>query len=76
MYRLYPAPEKNIQAVDNKGEIDRDVKIYVDGKYLSDGTASYFAVPFLELKKEGCKTQREKLEVKLRRVTYLKALIF
>ena len=64
------ASTANIQAVDSKDEIDKDVKIYVDGKYLSDGTASYSdkktvysAVPFLELKKEGCKTQREKLDV-------------
>ena len=66
------ASTTTIQALNSKGEIDETVKIYVDGKHLGNGKAQhsdtntvYSAVPFLELRKEGCKNHREKLDVKI-----------
>ena len=59
-----------IKALNKKGEIDKDVKVYVDNKYIgngeavySDNNSSYAPLPFLEFKKEGCRNHREKLDV-------------
>ena len=59
-----------IKALDKNGQIDKDVKIYVGGKQVGQGEAKYsdkksYSIPYLELKKEGCKSQREKLDVKI-----------
>ena len=60
-----------IKSIDKEGKIDKDVEIYVGGKHIGSGKAKYSdnktvysSVPFLELKKEGCKSLREKLDVK------------
>ena len=65
-----------IKALDNKGEVDKNVKIYVDQKYIGEGMARYSdqktvysSVPFLEFKKSGCKNQREKLDIQTSWVT-------
>ena len=62
-----------IKALDKNGKVDKDVKIYVAGELIGNGKAIYSdksstssAVPFLELKKEGCKNYREKLDTQAR----------
>lgn len=72
-----------IQAVNSKGDVMKDVKVYVDGQYLGQGAVTYSdkktvysAVPFMELKKEGCKTHREKLNTKTNWVTSLFGAVF
>ena len=67
-----------IKAIDSKSEVNKDVKIYVDGKYAGDGEAQYSdhktvytAVPFFELKKEGCKSIKEKLDTETNWLTTL-----
>lgn len=61
-----------IKAVNSKGKIDKSVKIYVNGYYLSKGKTRYSdsrailsAVPSVELARKGCKTQKEKLDTKV-----------
>ena len=58
--------------MNSKGKIDKNVKIYVNGYYLSKGKTRYSdsrsvlsAVPSVELAKKGCKTQKEKLDTKV-----------
>ena len=65
-----------IKATDRKGNIDKDVKIYVEGKHIGNGEVKYSDtktvysnVPYMELKKEGCKNQREKLDTKTNLLT-------
>ena len=67
-----------IKAMDSKGNIDKDVKIYVEGKHIGNGTAEYSdkktvysSIPYLELKKEGCKKHREKLDIEANWLTSL-----
>ena len=67
-----------IRAVDSKSDVNKDVKIYVDGKYTGDGEAQYSdqktvytAVPFFELKKEGCRSIKEKLDTETNWLTTL-----
>ena len=68
----------NIRAVDSKNEVNKDVKVYVDGKYVGDGEAQYSdkktvytSVPFFELKKEGCRSIKEKLDTETNWLTTL-----
>ena len=58
-----------IKALNKKGEIDKDIKVYVDNKYIGNGEADYSdsksvfsSLPYVELKKEGCQNYREKLD--------------
>ena len=57
-----------IKALNKKGEIDKDVKVYVDNKYIGNGEADYsdskspFYIPFVELKKEGCQNYRSNVQ--------------
>lgn len=60
-----------VRAVDANGNVDSDVNIYVDRQNIGKGEAKYSdrktvysAVPYYELRKEGCKTLREKLNVR------------
>ena len=69
MFSISCVSTTNIKALDNKNEIDKDVKIHVDGKYVGDGEVQYSdkktvytSVPFFELREEGCKTIKEKLD--------------
>ena len=72
-----------IRAVDANNNVDSDVHIYVDRKYVgkgeviySDKKTVYSAVPFYELRKEGCKMLREKLDVKTNLITLIAGSIF
>ena len=67
-----------IKALNKKGEIDKDVKVYVDNKYIGNGEADYSdsksiysPIPFVELKKEGCQNYKEKLDVHINWIQYL-----
>jgi len=67
-----------IKVLNKKGEIDKDVKVYVDNKYIGNGKADYSdaksvfsPIPFVELKKEGCKNYREKLDAQINWMQYL-----
>ena len=60
-----------VRAVDANGNVDSDVNIYVDRQNIGKGEAKYSdrktvysAVPYYELRKEGCKTLREKLNIR------------
>ena len=60
-----------IRAVDTSGNVDSNVSIYVDRQSIGKGEAKYSdkktvysAVPYYELRKEGCRTIREKLNIK------------
>lgn len=68
------ASTTTIQALNAKGAPDQDVKIYVEGMLKGSGQAQYsdmkpkssfFNSTVVQLKKEGCKTQREELKVKM-----------
>ena len=60
-----------IRSVDANGNVDSNVSIYVDRQSIGKGEAEYSdqksvysAVPYYELRKEGCKILREKLNTK------------
>ena len=72
-----------IRAVNKKGEIDKDVKIYVDYNYIGNGevaysdrsTTVYSPLPVLELKKEGCHTKRENLATQINWINNLSGAV-
>ena len=70
-----------IKALNKKGEIDKDVKVYVDNKYIGNGEADYSdsksifsPIPFVELKKEGCQNYKEKLDTHINWIQYLSGI--
>lgn len=68
------ASTTTIQALNAKGAPDQDVKIYVEGMYRGSGQMQYsdrkprsafLNSTVIQFKKEGCKTQREELKIKM-----------
>ena len=74
------ASTTTIQALNAKGAPDQDVKIYVEGMHKGSGQvqysdmkpkSSFFNSTVVQLRKEGCKTQREELKVKMNLPKYI-----
>ncbi len=61
------ASTTTIRAVDQSGDVDKNVKIYVDGSYRGNGEVSYSdskivgSMTHVRLKKRGCRSKTRNL---------------
>ena len=76
------ASTTRIEALNSKGRIDNEVKIYVEGQSVGAGSALYsdssprtaFTAKAVQLRKEGCQTRREELKTKINIVKFIGGL--
>ena len=60
-----------IRALDSKGQVDKDVSIYVEGSLKGQGEVEYsdkkiaYSMPYYEMKKESCLIIKENIRAKV-----------